>query len=261
MPFARRSFLCTGCRTLHAYLATQRQQKMDTPMLNIVVDGIGAQIATSCDKKGCNGDACDVQDGTRRASYQGMKRPIMMIVAGFLLTGFAAGAGKEPAARSDEDLKAAERAEQFEKAGQNRLWAASTQMSHAETLLASALDLRKKGFATEAERTWSLGRAGDSEQMAGGLVGMAIANLDRAVDNFGKAAAEYAKLKDEERRRNAEHKADLARRDVTAACVKAAEAYETAAEAYSAENANDPVKAGQVIEWAAGWRENLAGRR
>jgi len=165
------------------------------------------------------------------------------------------------AADKEDDRRRLDKAEQWELAAQNRDWAASTQQAQAEDMLANARELMKKEYAGDAERTRNMNTAGDMQRMAGDLYGASVLNLDMAIANRQKAVEEYGKLRDEERQRSARSKGDVARKDAIQACLKAAEAYELAAESFAPENGNDAGRITAVVEKAASWRENLAGRK
>ena len=170
---------------------------------------------------------------------------------------------------AEEDLKqVAVRAEEWVRAAENRESAAITQQAQSETQLMAAQALRKKEFKNEKERIKNFKQAGDTERDAGNLQAKAAVNFDLAAANWLSAAKEYGKLNNvgdpqlmADKVKNATIMHKLALNNGTFSLQKTAQAYELAAEAYGAANANDPGWESWDREMAAVYRETLARRQ
>ena len=184
----------------------------------------------------------------------------MCLLACLIMSASAALAADD--IRKEDQKKSLDKAEQWEKAALTRELAATTEQMHADDLLTKAQDLRQKSDTdTDSDRENDFLKVGEIERAAADLYVLSVANYDKAAANWTSAAEEYRKYKELERLRNARNRVDVATRNATYACSRAAEIYEIAANAFSLENANDPPRTGQALEKAATWRENLAARK
>ena len=177
-----------------------------------------------------------------------------------------------PAVFGENSRELLARAEEWQRAAENRETAAITQQAQAEEMILVAQELRKKEYGSEKERKKNWKMAGDKEREAGDCQGKAFANFDLAAGNWLNVANELEKVKTNKDLRGIEHKGfedkgknarlmnKLAKDNGTAALRKAADAFELAAEAYGASNVNDAGMEAMARERAATFREMLARR-
>jgi hypothetical protein len=157
----------------------------------------------------------------------------------------------------DTDTKAVE----WERAAHHREWASSVQQGQARDLMELAQELRKREYLYDADRRGNMGQAGDLENRAGDLRAGACANLEKAVADWERASAEYKRLQERERYNSALIMTEQVRGRVLVAYRLVAEAYESAADAYGENGADDPNKEVMATIKAATWREKLASKK
>jgi hypothetical protein len=151
-----------------------------------------------------------------------------------------------------------EKADEWERAAQNREDAATAQLGESDRMLDLAKLLIRKGCATDVERRKNLIRAGEMCCGAGDMAALAAANYEKATWNWLASAAELFRQSAEAPKRLTDAMVDKARENCRASMQRAAEAYEMAADVYATGNAEQPVRSAQSSEKAASLREMIA---
>lgn len=150
------------------------------------------------------------------------------------------------------------RAEEWERAAENREVAAQAQQGESARMLDVAKGLIRKGCATEAERRKNLTQAAELCSAAGELASLAAANYEKASRNWLASAAELVRESSGRPKRLADEMADKARQNRRSSLQSAAEAHEMSADIYAPGNAELPIRSAQSSEKAASLRELIA---
>ncbi len=151
-------------------------------------------------------------------------------------------------------------AEEWKQAAVNREWAAVTQVDQAWEHSRQSEALRYSANADEIERRKMLGAAAGELAKAGDLELKGAGNYEMAVKNWHRVAAIWKRKGEPAKQDQAREQAEASTRAVIAACRRAAERYEVAAELYRQLDTTHTVKSAAMSEKAALCRERLAAR-
>lgn len=194
---------------------------------------------------------------------QAMKHTkIQVMLIGLLMV--AAASAEQPAATkssisTSERQVIANRLFFFERAADNREFAACTQMAHGSSLEKQAIELQESGVVNEGDTAETINKkVGALQNSAAILYGTAAENFDQAAVNQRQVVKFSARLGKLEKQRHAQTCEQNLKMRADAAIQAASEASERAAMAY--DSANVPANAALASQQAAVWLEKLAIR-
>jgi hypothetical protein len=184
-----------------------------------------------------------------------------MTTRAWILSGLAAAVVAQMAVAAEPKERVAERAEEWERAAENRFVAGVVQLEESERLLLHAQKVREEEYGDPAKRRKAFDSAGQLERKAGDTAGLACVNLEKAADNWIKASTDYKEAGRAEQARTVEERANEAAQEAVRSARLAAHAYERSADAFSVGKADNPTQEAASSEKAAVWRERIASKK